>query len=765
MIDTKNLVKGTKFGSKYTFNAGVFGTFSGFSSVPSDGRKIKDPLPVDGSYFETRNCPDPKMVKITSKITMATYRTFDTTDTVLSTGIETKSEQVDLSLYKSVIDFSSAGVVALTAIPKDQLFVTKDSIVINDYVSGLNTITLALTNAFCKFAISLDGGTTFKTYNSTTNSWVVVDLTQDTATLKTAMSDYTVLNALKAADYAAMTLGKTLDIALLVGIDGTDTTKSYSVDGIAIDYVGTDDLNTTQYFNWVFAGYEKNGNPKFYADRVLQKNISYSTLYSAKVVDGYTKASIANSEIGYDMYLRLPITGIGKAYPSEYDAIIADTPRTGKTIEEFWNTNIGSLTANIAVIADTAGTAAGTTNVISRGGATYTDYTNVVYTSAAVDYGFRPVLIVDISTPALSKPKYSLPLVSKISDLALGKAILCEYTGFANTLGTFANLGTATKGLLNDFNNPKPDGSFAFIFCGYTKEGKIKLMADRVIHTDISLSDLYTGKTPLMSSGYKITIDGAAYTLKLPTALSDKIPASKGGEYDALVSNRPNPNMSIEDLWHTAKSLTLTSTLASGTINSCIVKGLGEENLTGTNQRAINYQNRASNLGFRPILIVEPAIRVDGLTVTPYTGYERQDYAKNFIVDATVIRTDGTVGRYALVKKTNGTVLSPYSFDTERTLDVTLFDNGVATTVSIVEESSGKSVYDFDVYRDRLYRSRSDRLFGRIYSGWGNKNISISTDAVGGVGTPLKNYMTQPTANNGAVYVDVNSLTSKVTFG
>lgn len=765
MIDIKNLVKGTKFGSKYLFNAGTIGSFTGFSSVPSDGRKIKDPLPVDGSYFETRNCPDPKMVKITSKITMATYRTFATTDTVLSTGIETKSEQIDLSLYKSVIDFSSAGVVALTAIPKDQLFVTKESIVINDYVQGLNSITLALTNVFCKFAVSLDGGATFKTYNSSTNSWVTVDLTQSTDALKTAMSDYTVLNGLKAADYAAMTLGKTLDIALLVGIEGTDTTKSYSVDSIAIDYVGTDDVNTTQYFNWVFTGYDKSGNPKFYADRVLQKDISFSTLYSAKVVDGYTKASIANSEIGYDMYMRLPVTGIGSAYPSEYDAILTDTPRNGKTIEEFWNTNIGSLTANIANIADTAGNVAGTTNVISRGGAAYTDYTNVAYNATSKDYGFRPVLIVDISTPVASKPKYSLPLVTKVSDLALGKAILCEYTAAANTLGTFANLGRATKGLLSDFGNSAPDGTFAFIFSGYTKEGKMKLVADRVIQTSISISDLYSGKTPLMSSGYPITIDGASYTLKLPTALADKMPVAKGGEYDSLITTRPNTNMTIEALWHTSKVLTLTSTIASGTSNACIAKGLGEETLASTNQRAINYQTRATNVGFRPILIVEPTIRVDGLLVTPYTGYERQDYAKNFVVDATVIRADGTAGRYSLVKKKDGTVISPYSFDTERTLDVTLFDSGVATTISIVEESSGKSVYDFDVFRDALYRSSTTRLFGRIYSGWGNKNITINTDAVGGAGNPAKNYMTPVTANNGAVYVDVNNLTSKVTFG
>ena len=168
MIDLNTIPLGNRLGCKYTYSAGAFGVFSNLSSKPSDGRKVKDPLIMSGSYFEGINVPDPKMLKITSKVVLATYRTYGLTDTVLATGIESTSEEVDFSLYKSVINFSSAGSVSLTAIPKDQLIVTKDMINISDYVTGINSIKVALSNLFCKFAITLDG-TTYKTYDSTNN--------------------------------------------------------------------------------------------------------------------------------------------------------------------------------------------------------------------------------------------------------------------------------------------------------------------------------------------------------------------------------------------------------------------------------------------------------------------------------------------------------------------------------------------------------------------------------------------------------------------
>ena len=765
MIDLNTLPLGTRLGCKYTYSPGTFGAFSNLSSVSSDGRKVKDPLVLSGSYFEGVNVPDPKMLKITSKIVLATYRTFELTDTVLATGIESTSEEVDFSLYKSVISFSSAGSVSLTAIPKDQLVVTKDLLNVSDYVTGINSIKIALSNLFCKFAITLDG-TTYKTYDSVNNVWVNVDLTQPTDTLKTAMADYTVLNGLTVDKYTALALSGKLGLALLIGIDGTDTTKTYSIDSITLDYVGTDDSSPSiQHFNFVFAGYTSTGNPKFIADRVIQPEITYSTLYNAKVVEAKDKITISNSEIGYDFYMRLIDSGISSAYQSEYDILInVDTiPRNGKTVPEFWNTNITSLTRTIASVADSDGTPAGTNNIVARGGADAAKYTNVPYNAASADHGFRPVLIIDIASVKPSKPGSVLTLVNKTSDLGVGKGIACEYTApTQGTLGKFSNLGKAGKGYLSDYTNATPDGTFVFNFVGYTKEGKMKLLADRVIQTNISVSSLYSGNTPLITSGMPVTIDGQTHTLRMPNALVDKVPTVKGGEYDSIVNTSIAPTKTIDQIWHTNKTLTLTNTQSAEKTNFMIVKGLGDESTDRLNQRHLLYTDTADNIGFRPMLIIEPNIRMEGLNVTPKIGYEKQDYAKQIIVKGTLILADGEVGEYALLNKADNSVISDYSKLDSRTIEVTSLASGATTTIKVVEKVSGVTVVEFDVFRDALYRNSTTRVFGNIYSGYRLTNIQI--DPTNNAAKPVASISAIPVVSNSSTFISVSKDTNKVTF-
>ena len=765
MIDLNTIPLGNRLGCKYTYSAGAFGVFSNLSSKPSDGRKVKDPLIMSGSYFEGINVPDPKMLKITSKVVLATYRTYGLTDTVLATGIESTSEEVDFSLYKSVVNFSSAGSVSLTAIPKDQLIVTKDMINISDYVTGINSIKVALSNLFCKFAITLDG-TTYKTYDSTNNVWVNVDLTQPTDTLKTTMSDYTILNGLTVEKYASLALNGKLGLALLIGIDGTDTTKTYSIDSITLDYVGTDDSSPTiQHFNFVFSGYTCNGNPKFVADRVIQPGINYSTLYNAKVVEGRDKITIANSEIGYDCYMRLIDSGISSAYKSEYDTIINSDiiPRNGKTIPEFWNTNITSLTRTLAGAADSDGSPVGTNNIVARGGADAGKYTNVPYGTNSDDHGFRPVMIVDIASIKPTRPGSALTLVSKTSDLGPGKGITCEYSTTAvGALGKFNNLGKATKGYLSDYTNSLPNGTFVFNFVGYTKEGKIKLLADRVIQTNISADAIYAGNTPLISSGMPVTIDGQTHTLRMPNALVEKTPGVKGGEYDSIVNNSIAPTKTIEHLWHTSKTLSWTNAQSVEKSKFLIVKGLGEESGDRLNQRHSLYTDTADNIGFRPLLIIEPNVRMEGLTVTPKVGYEKQDYAKQIIITGTLILADGEVGEYALLNKSDNSVISDYSKTNSRTIEVTSLTAGATTTIKVVEKTSGLTVVEFDVYRDALYRNSTTRVFGNIYSGYRLTNIQI--DPSNNAAKPIASINTIPVVSNSSTFVSVGKDTNKVTF-
>ena len=264
MIDLNSLTVGQKLGCKYTYTAGAVGTFSNLGLKPNNGRKIKDPLVVDGSYFKASGAKDPKMISCGSAITMLTTRELKVDTTIMSNGTKTETkDSINVANYKNFISMTTTGTTIITAIPNDQLVVTKDLISVQEYVDGINSITVAASNLFCKVAISTNN-TDWQTYDPTSKTWVTVDLTQTTDVLKTKMADYTDIAKLTATDYAAMKITNGIGIALLIGIDGTDTTKTYSVSSITVDYVGTDgNSSTIQMFNFVYAGRTKEGYGKF----------------------------------------------------------------------------------------------------------------------------------------------------------------------------------------------------------------------------------------------------------------------------------------------------------------------------------------------------------------------------------------------------------------------------------------------------------------------------------------------------------------------
>ena len=758
MIDISKLTLGKKLGCKYTFTAGTAGTFSEISSTENDGRKVKDPLSIDGSYFTAVNAKDPEMIAINSAITMKTYREFPLETTTMTAGTKyTTKEDIDFTKYKSVIDFSSVGSVSILAIPCDQLLTTKTLINMQEFISGINTLAISITNLWCKVALTADG-TNWITYDATNKKWIAVDLTATTDTLKTTMVDYTAINALVAADYTASGITNKMGVALLIGIDGTDTTKTYSVNSITLDYIGTNDSTPSiQYFNWVFAGYDLAGNAKFIADKPVQASISYTTIYNAGWIKGDTKVNIASSELPGDFYIRTIRTGISDAYPDEYDKCIVSNMLRGSTAANiFWDTNIASITSSIAAVADTTGTApTAMASLISRGGPIPTDgsgYYNITNTTATADYGFRPVLIVDLAAVKGSRvTNTGYTVVSTVEDLAPGRCIKCEYKAAAGSIGTFSNLGTATKAYLYDYNNSSPDGTFLFNFVGYTTDGNIKLMADRVIQSSISLNQLYSANTPLMSGdGYETNIDDYKVLVRLPNALVDKQPSTKGGEYDSIVNNTALPLKTIEQIWHTAKSACWTNAQSATKSNYIIAKGFGDEVTGRTNQRHFIYNGSYQSVGFRPVVIIKPAMRVVGLQVTPYVGYEKQTgYADSFTVHAKVILESGLVGNYAIYT-TDMQLVSDFSKATDRVISVTALKEG-KTGLIIVEQTSGKTLKTFDVYRDTKYRSSTVRTFGSIYGGWGNTNIDVSTN----IAVPNSSSIVTPTATETAKYISV----------
>ena len=77
-------------------------------------------------------------------------------------------------------------------------------------------------------------------------------------------------------------------------------------------------------------------------------------------------------------------------------------------------------------------------------------------------------------------------LKSTLSGMSVGDYISCEYTTpTANTAGTFANLGSATKSDISTAGTTTPSGTFYFI-----KTAQGTLVADRVVQTGVSWDTL-----------------------------------------------------------------------------------------------------------------------------------------------------------------------------------------------------------------------------------------------------------------------------------
>ena len=82
----------------------------------------------------------------------------------------------------------------------------------------------------------------------------------------------------------------------------------------------------------------------------------------------------------------------------------------------------------------------------------------------------------------------SLTQRTNLEDMEIGDVISCEYTAASGTVGTFANLGNATKDVIPPASIATPNGSFYFI-----KVDENLLVADRVVQHSITWDALNAG--------------------------------------------------------------------------------------------------------------------------------------------------------------------------------------------------------------------------------------------------------------------------------
>lgn len=762
---------GTRYGCKYVYTGNTIGTFTGLSSAPTDGRRVKDPLNIFGSYFVAVDPPDLGILNITDIIQLKTKRVFKSNESILLNGSEfVTKEEIDINDYKYVASFSPSSTPVLVGIPKDQLFVTKEAFGTSDFATGINRITITVNNMNVKVALSANNKD-WVTYNTTTNSWEEVILnTKYMEQLKTKMMDYTVLNGLTQDKYD-MYFGapKHLGMALLCYIEGTDTTKTYSISSIVLDYVGDQDdkTPTVQYMNFIKAGYKPNGDIILLADRPVQQGISYKQLFDANLTNFTKLCELSTPE--FQMYYGLPRSSThNDGSEDEWHALLDPSYTGGKELYDFYNTAIASFTQTIAVEKDDEGRVGGSTKIICRGAGSAMGFNNVESTGTEKWYGWRPMLVIDRNTPVAKYAPPVLPVVNEIADITKGKCISCDYvvTNPA-AMGTLENLGNAQLGLLSDYTN-KTSGSFYFVCVGYTRNKKYPiLVADRNIHTGLgfnAISQIGDGSNTC-EDGISTAFDLTSYNVRLAGALGhvDVDYEDAVDEWDAFIVDGLN-SCSQASVFHDDKIVSWTRTRYEDTTD-IVVRGMTKHQRHLPSQVSVGMEE----VGYRPILILEPKISITKLLITPYVGYKVHEPASKFKCEISIVDSDNEPVRYYLRLKSNNDIISPSSKDTTRIISVDKFPVNTVSTIVIMYDTlvdketdswMSKAIHEFDVYRDKDYRLTTVRSFGKYYGGFEGEGATPFANEA----KPTTSRQSKIQTNEHGRYIDVSNFASKITF-
>ena len=827
MADFLNDPIGSKYGCSYRYTNGALGTFGALLNGPVNPRKVKDPMPLDGADFMAVDPPFASVVKIGSYIQLLTTYTYPTNKYALGSGTEEiTKEQVDFSKFKKVMSFTSLGEFTITAIPKDQLLVSKNLVDTSDFPDGIGYIGITANNATVHVALTKDNEN-WVTYNTENEEWVPVDLTADTDTLKTTMMPLATLSALTATEYSKYF--RALDyvgIAIVVSIEPTsvdsttgvetyDTTKSYTVTPIEINFIGDDNASTdpiTHYFNFIKVGYTPKGDPLLIADRVIQTGIAYSALNNSNYdyYSGRTKAPMSTPK--HPMYMRL-LNGSGKSDEDEYTKLILNAPqevRNGKTVDQVFNINLGSMTNIVATTEDDEGTAPGTTTIVYRGGESLaTRVKNIAYNASNSSYGWRPVLEIDCTSKEATQtyPGAPLPEVHSIGQLTKGKCISCDfiynYDKYGRYSGSayFSNMGNAQLAPLSDYKNLK-SGSFYFICVGYNNQGERILIADRPIATPCSETNLisFLQTICLPNSGYNGTdhvyftneetsiTGGGKFYLTLPTASNAPSEVEwENGFWNNVITNEYDRTKTIDQIWHTDKIATITDSISSEKENYLIIKG-GEDMskhltrqksvLVTTSSEARVNQVRFAEVGFRPMLIVPNEYRVDQFKVNFKTGYSINKKQDTFEVTCHVLDPNNIEVPFKLVELDSswgdaaptGVELSPYGTTTTRTIPVSKFtvmegstyENKYYAYIGVMVNINGVDTRVYKVANDidKQYRLVANKTFSSVHGGW----KAVGTTAEQFKIDPVINSKKETTRNSKGTYVEVSSVTNKIKF-
>ena len=345
-------------------------------------------------------------------------------------------------------------------------------------------------------------------------------------------------------------------------------------------------------FNWICIGEDYQGNTLLLADRCLINFVPATDAYLENIVNSCGDSIEID---GREYILKLPSRNMWKR------VVVDGEPGTASDI---WHWDKPCYTYEAIDI----------NKLWAVGGETVGTESEASYNTAGNAY-MRPVLAVIkptiVHTPGVAA---GIELVDSIEKIQPGKAIACEYAvEEANTLGTFSNLGKATL-------NPLPvetaysdhySGTFYWICIGYDYQGYPKMVADRVIQSNIA-PDTILDKFP-GNAGDEISIDDHDYCKIrcLNSKYNTTIDIKNGqyGEYDALMILYDAYGIKASDeVFHTDHMRTIL-----GQANSAIqgVNGtVYDYTRVGTpyldkpdSQGILKHDTPSPDAGFRPVLI------------------------------------------------------------------------------------------------------------------------------------------------------------------
>ena len=359
-------------------------------------------------------------------------------------------------------------------------------------------------------------------------------------------------------------------------------------------------------FNFICIGWDYAGRPYLIADRVVHTSFSLSSNSSLNTTSG--------TVITVDTSISANLRVLNR---DTWDKAIVKGGVSGIAAgDALWNFTTPSWTFELP-----SDSTDGASNYILGGTAVDTIATKAISTSDAT-VGLRPVMTINEKISYRGNPGLAsgITLVTDPSKLVPGTAISCEYTVTTKgAIGTYANLGSATKDPLPDYPSDLPDGTFYWVCVGYTPAGYPKCFADRNIQSNISWTTLASSSLTT-TSGTETAVSGHKCSLRIPNSIPNRhidIPNSKYGEWDAIFTLYNDHGFKASnELWNTKYSKSFTTAILSDTDDAgdladgtwIIARGMqdGSDGVyTDKEDAQSKYSTSAtaSNLGFRPVFI------------------------------------------------------------------------------------------------------------------------------------------------------------------